>query len=374
MGAALTARVRRHVLDVDLTLDLAASPVTVLFGPSGAGKTTLLRCIAGLDEPEAGSRIVFRDQVWFDAGARVPARRRSVGLLFQDHALFPHLLVLANVAYGLYRLPRTARRALAMAALEQAGAAHLGQTPVRHLSGGEAQRVALGRALAPGPGLLLLDEPLSALDGPTRKGLRSELRDLLRSTGMPAIVVTHDRTEALALGDRVAVVLDGRLRQLGRVDEVFGRPADHEVAAAVDTETVVEGRVTATTADLTIVDIQGVSVAATCREPTAAGDAVPVCIRAEDVALYLGDPTPGARHTASPRDRLPATITGLVVEGPLLRVDLDAGFPLAAYVTRPTREDLGLEPGVAVVAVMKASAIHLVLRARGSQTADQGRG
>jgi len=374
VGASLTARVRRHVLDVDLTLDLEASPVTVLFGPSGSGKTTLLRCIAGLDEPEAGSRIAFRDRVWFDDGTLVPARRRSVGLLFQDHALFPHLSVLANVAYGLHRLPRTARRARAMAALAQAGAAHLLETPVRHLSGGEAQRVALARALAPGPGLLLLDEPLSALDEPTRNRLRSELRDVLRSTGVPTIVVTHDRTEALALGDQVAVVLDGRLRQLGRVDEVFGRPADHEVAAAVDTETVVAGLVTATTADLTAVDIQGVSVAATCREPTAAGDAVLVCIRAEDVALYLGDPAPGASHTASPRNRLRATVTGLVVEGPLVRVDLDAGFPLAAYVTRPTREDLGLEPGVAVVAVMKASAIHLVVRGRGPQARFDRRG
>jgi molybdate transport system ATP-binding protein len=362
VATSLTARVRRHILDVDLVLDLARAPVTVLFGPSGAGKTTLLRCIAGLDVPEQGSRVTLDDDVWFDGESLVPARHRRIGFLFQDHVLFPHLSVADNVGYGLGRVPRAVKRARVHEALEMTQAGHLLSTPVANLSGGEAQRVALARALAPDPRLLLLDEPLSALDAPTRAQLRGELRGLLRNSGVPAIVVTHDRAEALALGDAIAVVLSGRLRQLDTVENVFSRPAGTDVAAAVGTETTVAGHVVDSREGITYVDARGVRLAATSVASSPPGAVVLACIRAEDVALTVS--APDSASGTSPRNHLRAVVTALADHGPLVRVDLDVGFPLAAYVTHPTRHDLGLAPGMAVTAVIKAPSIHLIPRER----------
>jgi molybdate transport system ATP-binding protein len=358
MATSLTARVRRHRLDVDLELDLEEAPVTVVFGPSGAGKTTLLRCIAGLDRPEAGSHVRLGDEVWDDAARHVPSRRRRVGYLFQDHALFPHLDVEANVGYGLHRLSRRERASRVREALETAGADHLSGRAPRELSGGEAQRVALARALAPGPRLLLLDEPLSALDGPTRSRLQADLRQRLLDSRVPALVVTHDRTEALTLGDRIAVLIDGRLRQLGHVEAVFSRPADPEVARAVETETVVAGTVLGDAEGLTRVGVGRVELVTVSGSGLAPGAAVLVCIRAEEVALQL----PDRDLKDSPRNHLSATIAAITPAGPLLRVDLDAGFPLAAYVTTSTGEDLYLSPGQTVTAAIKAPAVHLIAR------------
>jgi len=352
----LIARVARHVLDVDLTLDLATSPITVIFGPSGAGKTTLLRCVAGLDRPEPGSRIVFDGEVWDEGGLHVPARRRRVGFLFQDHAIFPHLDVDRNVGYGLHVVPRQDRAARVRAALASAGAAHLAGRATRQLSGGEAQRVALARALAPHPRLLLLDEPLAALDAPTRARLRTELRTLLLDAGIPALVVTHDRTEALSLGDRIAVLTDGRLRQLGPVPDVFSRPASPAVAAVVETETVVPGHVIGPDdGGLTRVRVGTAELLA---PPGPGPGPVLVCIRAEEVAL---EATTSDLRTSA-RNRMPARVVAITATGPLLRVDLDAGFPLAAYITRPAREELDLRCGSHVVAVVKAPAVHLIPR------------
>jgi molybdate transport system ATP-binding protein len=369
----LAARIRRHVLDVDLRLPLAG--VTVLFGPSGAGKTTLLRCLAGLDHPDAG-RIEVAGEVWDDGRHHLPARRRRVGYLFQDHALFPHLGVAGNVGYGLGQLPRRERPARVSAALATAGAAHLAGRPVRGLSGGEAQRVALARALAPEPRLLLLDEPLSALDSPTRARLRTELRRVLVRAGVPSIVVTHDRAEALALGDRMAVLAGGRVHQVDDLATVFGRPASPVVADAVGVESTLPGEVVEVAGGLARVrvgphlitaggDLGGGAAgrggelgpgAITRRRP---GDRVLVCVRAEDVALAL----PGDRPSASPRNLLPGTVSALTPGGPLLRVDLDcAGVPLVAYVTGAAGEDLRLAPGTTVTAVVKTTAVHLVAR------------
>nr|NLI50405.1 ABC transporter ATP-binding protein [Propionibacterium sp.] len=352
-------RVRRHVLDVDLEIDLAASPVTVVFGESGAGKTTLLRCVAGLDRPEPGSRISFDGQTWDDGRTHVPTQRRRVGFLFQNHALFPHLDVDRNVAFGLRHLPRAERPHRVRAALRSAGAEHLSGRPVRQLSGGEAQRVALARALAPQPRLLLLDEPLSALDSPTRTRLRVELRRLLRSAGVPALVVTHDRAEALTLGDQLAVLHAGRLHQLAPVEEVFSRPATAEVARIVETETVAPAVVLGEAAGLTRVQCGRAELVAVATTDLSPGDPVLACVRAEEVALDVADAAPA--H-GSPRNRLAALVLEVQLAGPLVRVALDAGFPLVAYVTRPAADDLHLRPGLSVTAVVKAPAIHLVPR------------
>jgi molybdate transport system ATP-binding protein len=359
MAVVVTARVRRHVLDVDLRLTFdPTGPIAVLFGPSGAGKTTLLRCLAGLERPDRGSAVGFDGDAWDGPGVRVPARRRRVGYLFQDHALFPHLTVDANVAFGLHRMRRAERAGKVRSALRTAGAEHLAGRRVQELSGGEAQRVALARAIAPEPRLLLLDEPFTALDAPTKARLRTELRHRLVELGIPTIVVTHDRTEALALGDRIAVLIEGRLRQVGRVDDVFSRPVDSDVARTVDVETVAVGTVRGRLDGLTRVAVEGVELVAAAEADLGVGDRVLVCIRAEEVALQID----AAPERSSPRNQLRAAVTDVHSNGPLLKVDLDAGFPLSAYVTRLAAEELDLRPGAAVVASVKAPAVHLVPR------------
>ncbi|HYD41906.1 MAG TPA: ABC transporter ATP-binding protein [Anaeromyxobacter sp.] len=224
-------------IDARAEWPLAQDRVTVLFGPSGAGKTTVLRALAGLERPDAGA-ISFDGETWFDAarGIHVRAQARRVGFVFQEGALFPHLSVARNVAFGLRGLPRAERRARVEDLAARVGIGDLLRRRPAELSGGQRQRVALARALAPGPRLLLLDEPLSALDGPARAALRDELRALLERADVPAVVVTHDRGEARALGHRLAVLVDGAIRQVGPVEQVFAAPADAEVARVVGEE------------------------------------------------------------------------------------------------------------------------------------------
>lgn len=354
--------VRRHIVRAAVTLPLDGPPITVLFGPSGSGKTTLLRAIAGLERIEGG-HITVDGEVW-DDGRRVhvPPRRRQVGYVFQDHALFPHLDVDANVAFGLHEVPRAERPGRVKGALAAAGASHLAGRRVPELSGGEAQRVALARALAPTPRLLLLDEPLSALDALTRARLRLELRHILTIEQIPTLLVTHDRTEALLLADRVVVLIDGTVRQVGSPTEVFDRPGDPDVAHVVGVETVAPGVVVETQDDLVRVRAGTQTLTAVTGDPDLPspnpGDEVFVCIRAEDVALEHRD----TRHASSPRNHLAATVTAVAAEGPLVRVDLDCGFGLTAFVTRPARDELGLAPGVEITAVIKSPAVHLIPR------------
>ena len=355
----IEAHIQRHVVDAHLSVP-EDTTVTVLFGPSGSGKTTVLRCLAGL-EPLDGGYIRFGARDW-NAGSsvRVPARERRIGLLFQDHALFPHLSVEGNVAYGLRDVARRERRGRVDEALIAARAAHLRDRPVRQLSGGEAQRVALARALAPRPDLLLLDEPLSALDTATRTALRAELRQILLEQRIPTVMVTHDRTEALTLGDRIVLLVDGRVRQAGTPEEVFDRPTDPAVAAIVGVETTHPSTITSLGDGVASIDLGGSTVRASLPEgmAVASGSSVLACVRAEDVSIQL-------EHTdsiSSQRNQLTAVVRSVTAEGPLIRVDMDAGFPLASYITRPALEDLEITVGRTVVAVFKAQAVHLIPR------------
>ena len=184
--------------------------ITVLFGPSGCGKTTVLRCLSGLERPEQG-RIQFGDEVWFDAEskAHLSPQQRGIGFVFQDYALFPHLSVAENIGFGLHDLPKAERRERVEAILDRYGlTAHAHKRP-RQLSGGQQQRVALARALLRRPRLLLLDEPLSALDTDLRESLRQDLCENLRSLDIPVILVTHDRAEAELIADRIVEMRTG---------------------------------------------------------------------------------------------------------------------------------------------------------------------
>jgi molybdate transport system ATP-binding protein len=219
--AALTLDLSLGLRDLALeaSLEVAAGETLALVGPSGAGKTTILRCVAGLSAPDRG-RVMLGEEVWCDTGTGVnlaPERRRA-GLVFQDYALFPHLDVRRNVAFG-----GTAR---VDELLQRLRISHLSRARPGQISGGERQRVALARALARDPAVLLLDEPLAALDTDTRAHVRDELQDVLSELGLPVLLVTHDARDAFALADRIGVLVGGRLRQVGTASELLDSPAD----------------------------------------------------------------------------------------------------------------------------------------------------
>jgi molybdate transport system ATP-binding protein len=343
-------------IEVAFRMPAAGFGITVLFGPSGAGKTTVLRCLAGLERPDQGT-IRFGGQVWFDAvtGNYMAPQRRGVGHVAQDYALFPHLSAAANVGYGLKHLPPGERSRRVAEIINLVGLGGLEERKPSQLSGGEQQRVALARALVRRPQLLLLDEPLAALDAPTREQLRRQLRRLLREWGKPTVLVTHDRIEALALGDTVVLMEAGKVRQTGSVREVFGRPADAAAARIVGVETVAEGRVVSVQDGLATVAIGSARVVALAPE-TDVTDCT-VCIRAEDVTLEKG-----MTAATSARNRLNGRVLSSVHEGPLVRVNLDCGFELTALVTTQSAQELDLCEGAAVTALVKAPAIHLIAR------------
>ncbi len=227
MADGLTVRIRKTfrggpAFDFALELPPAGGLVTVLLGPSGAGKTTLLRCVAGLERPDEGL-VALGDTTWFDSvrGVDLPPQDRRLGFLFQEYALFPHLTLGANVVYGLAGAPKEEREKRLLSLLALFGLNGLEARYPAEISGGQRQRVALARALASRPRLLLLDEPLSALDEPLRVPIREELRRHLVSSGIPTLLVTHDRSDARALGDRIATIVDGGVQRIGSVSDVL---------------------------------------------------------------------------------------------------------------------------------------------------------
>lgn len=361
MAAEMIVDIAKHFpgrLKLEARFQIPTDPpaVLILFGPSGSGKTTILRCLAGLERPERG-RITFGAETWFDgaAGAMATPQSRRLGCMFQDYALFPTQTAAGNVAYGLAGLApgeRQARVKEVLALLQLQGVESM--KPAQ-LSGGQQQRVALARAIARRPRLLLLDEPLSALDAPTRARVRGELRHLLKQLAIPSVVVTHDWGEALALGDQMAVIGEGRVLQVGTPQEVFNRPRNTEVARIVGIETAVAGRVRETVEGLAAVEVDGVILHALAEDDV--GPDVFVCVRAEDVVLGQG-----GTGTTSARNQLRGRVVDITSMGALVKVGLDCGFPLSAVVTRSAVEDLHLSPGTPVTASMKAGAVHLVPR------------
>lgn len=222
---------------IDLTV--GAGEFLALLGPSGSGKTTLLRAIAGLERPDEGS-IAIGDRTMADIDVWIPPERRGVGMVFQDGALFPHLSVGENVGFGLPRAERTKERIAGLLAMVDL--AGFDRRLPGTLSGGQQQRVALARALAPSPSVLLLDEPFSALDAALRVQLRGEIRRILSDIGITVVFVTHDQDEAFVMGDRVAVLRDGRIEQVGTPSELYRRPSTPWVARFVGEANLLAGR------------------------------------------------------------------------------------------------------------------------------------
>src|SRR5215216_2421040 len=366
-AAELTAEFEKHfpggtIIQLELRRPADAFSLTVLFGPSGSGKSTTLRCLAGLDRPERGT-IRFGDEIWSDAGRGIflPPQRRRIGYLFQDYALFPHLRVAQNIAYGLGKIAAAERRERIeemTALLELTG---LEDRYPKQLSGGQQQRVALARALVCRPRLLLLDEPLSALDAPTREHLRRQLRHWLVQLRIATILVTHDRIEALALGDHVVVFEAGRVCQSGSVQQVFSAPVDLAVARIVGVDTIERGKVVQVADGLATIQVgpkQLIALAPPSRNGGLNGE-VYVCIHAGDVMLEKrGADLP----QSSARNHLPGHIRSLDREGPMVRVNLDCGFPLKALITNQAYQNMALRERDEIVALVKAPAIHLIAR------------
>jgi molybdate/tungstate transport system ATP-binding protein len=338
----------------DVSLVVPAGGYGLIIGPTGSGKTTLLEAIAG-HEPLRRGRIALRDE---DVTAAAPEARR-VGFVYQHYHLFPHLTVGENIGYGLRREapdPRTGRiRELA----ETLGLVPLLSRSVRGLSGGEQQRIALARALAPRPNILLLDEPFAAVDPATRRVLRRELRALHEREGITTLQVTHDFEDAMRLGDVVAVLADGRIAQSGTPEAVFRYPNSAFVAEFIGTGTVLRG----TVERMQERDDPGARFAARFRSGSLSlevvaereGDAYAV-IRPADLLLSRSE-----GHEPAPRNRFPATITRVERGSAVAQVHLDAGgTALVAAVMSTTAEELALAPGMTVAVAIKATAIHLI--------------
>ena len=361
-GLAVDATVRRGGFALTVALAVPPGQVLGMLGPNGAGKTTLLRALAGLT-PVAQGRITLGGQVLDDAetGMFVEATRRPTGYVFQDYRLFPHLSVAENVAFSprARGLGKAAARSAARHWLDRLGLASLEGRKPAELSGGQAQRVALARALAGEPRLLLLDEPLAALDAQTRLDVQAELRQHLADFPGPCVLVTHDPLEALVLADRLAVLEDGRIVQDGTPAQVARQPATEYVAKLVGLNLY------AGQADGPEVKL-GAGGCFVVPGPGRHGD---VLVAVRPSAIVVSSDAP---HATSARNVWPAVVTGLTMLADRVRLDLDGQPSALADVTAAAVSELALAPGSQVWLSVKAT--DLEVYAREGKAALAGRG
>jgi len=353
-------RNEQRVLQVD-HLEVQNGETLVVIGPNGAGKSTLLLVLARLLHPAKG-QIFFR-------GSRLTQKedlvyRRRIALVLQDPLLMD-TSVFNNVAAGLRFRGQPYKTIKSQVAywLDRFGISHLAERPSHKVSGGEAQRISLARAFALKPEVLLLDEPFRALDAPTRAQLQDDFQTLLAETEMTSVFVTHDMDEALLLGDRVAVILNGKLRQIGSPEQVFNNPADLDVASLVGVETVMSGRVISAADGQVVVDVCGLPVEAVGTAKV--GQEVLLLVRPEDVTLWMGENLP----VSSARNFLSGRVIRMTPHGVLMRVVIECQglnqeecVQVIALITRTSGRQMGLAEGGDVSLTFKASAVHLIPR------------
>ena len=344
MSLEADVRVRRAGFALEARFSVAAGETVAVLGPNGAGKTTLLRALAGLVPVEG--RVVLDGEVLDDsaAGHHVPTERRRVGLVFQDHVLFPHMSVLDNVAFGLRAQGRPRAADTARRWLEDAGLGERADTLPGRLSGGQAQRVALIRTLATEPRLLLLDEPLSALDVSVRADVRRELLRALAGFEGVRLLVTHDPIEAMALADRLVVIESGRIVQSGPPADVTARPRSRFVADLAGVN-LLRGEAHGDHIKLS----GGAEIAAA---EAGQGDVFAV-IHPRAVALYL------SRPAGTPRNVWQGHADGVDVQGDRVRVRVGGPVPIVAEVTPSAVRELGLDGGGQVWVSVKATEISV---------------
>jgi molybdate transport system ATP-binding protein len=357
-GASGSSAVVGLALDVDFNVPPG---VTILFGPSGSGKTTVLRCIAGIVKPETGC-IAIGETLLFESnkGIDLPVRKRGVGYVFQDLALFPHLTALGNIEFGIGGLDRHSRRRRALELMQALKIEHTAARRPSQISGGEAQRVALARALAVRPRLLLLDEPLSAIDEATKMGIIADLREVNRGLKLPVIYVTHSREEAVSLGERILIMDHGRIVATGEPLEVFGAPISRRVARLTGVENIFQGRINsrnsgAGTTSVTVSDKYGsceIEAPAIDREP---GDTLTVAVRSGDILLATSE----MRNTSA-RNILPGKINSIERASDRALVNVASGVNWVVSVTREASVELGLAEGQQVWIAFKTYSCHIL--------------
>lgn len=357
--AGASESVGDFVLDVEFS---APPGVTILFGASGSGKTQTLLSVAGLTRPDEGL-ITVQGETLFDSsrGFSLPVSRRRVGYVFQSLALFPHMTAQANVEFASHDLPKRERRERAAALLERFGVGHTAARRPREISGGEAQRVALARALASEPRMLLLDEPLSALDEPVKLSIMSDLREMNRRLRLPILYVTHSRDEALALGERALVFERGRIVAEGEPHEVFGSPASLGVARLAGVENIFEGTVISRneSAGTMLIELAGDEGVASCSVEVPLGRArvggrVTIAVRSGDVLLATGEP-----RGISARNVLRGRVSQIERRSGETVVRVESGVVWAASVTRQSLEELSIEVGRTVWLAFKTYSCRL---------------
>jgi molybdate transport system ATP-binding protein len=354
-GIDVRLQLRQGDFALDVAFDAPASGVTAVFGPSGSGKSTLLRCLAGL-EPDSQGRIELAGQVWLDSerGICVPPHRRGVGLVFQDAALFPHLDVRGNLEFGMKRTPPERRFLDFEHAVHGLGIGSLLARRTDGLSGGERQRVAIARALLAGPRLLLLDEPLAALHLEARAEILELLRELLRTTPIPVVYVTHARNEAVQLADQLVLLSAGRVRASGSLREVALGPEGVAFGDPDELGTVLDAEVESSDerGGVSLLRFSGGRLVVP--GSLAPGERRRLEIRARDVSLALDEPR---------RSSILNVLPGRVAEvrdassaQPVVAIDV-GGALLLARISRRSLEQLGVAPGLAVYAQIKAIAM-----------------
>jgi molybdate transport system ATP-binding protein len=368
----LETRVRKQLGEFVLEVDFRAAPgFTILFGASGAGKTTLLDCVGGLLKPEEG-RLRIGGRALFDSLSRVdiPVAKRHVGYVFQSLALFPHLTVEQNVGYGLTQLSRGERSIRTASILRAFHIDHLASRSVRDISGGESQRAALARTLVTNPVVLLLDEPLSALDAPTKSKIIDDLREWNRTHRIPILYVTHSRDEVFALGERVIVLDRGKILAQGTPHAVMTAPSQQSVAQLVGFENIFDATVEAVHPELGCMTCRiGVSSAVFIETPlvrTGVGSTLRVGIRAGDILLATSLPQGlSARNVIPGRVRLLEqrdVIVSCRVEcgGTNLARTGSSGVEMECHLTLAARDSLRLAPGREVWLVIKTHSCHVM--------------
>jgi molybdopterin-binding protein len=331
----------------DVSLEIRPNEYFIILGPTGAGKTVLLETIAGVHIPDSG-RIFLGDR---EITLTEP-NLRNIGMVYQDYMLFPHLTVGDNIAFGLRqrKIPRDEQRSKVEEMCTMLEISHLAKRYPGSLSGGEQQRVAIARALVIRPEILLLDEPLSALDGRTRDRMRMELSRIQKLTGTTIVQITHHFDDVFALADRIAIMREGRIIQVGETSDVFLHPHDTFVAEFLGIGNIIRGN---SSKSGNIVHITPDNGPVFYAASGIVGEVV-ATLHAEDVILSR-EP-----FVSSARNCLFGTVSEVIPFGSTVRVILDAGFPLTALLTRESCRDLNLEPGSKVYATFKASAVHVI--------------
>jgi putative spermidine/putrescine transport system ATP-binding protein len=347
-------KIFRETRAVDrLSLTIEPGSMVALLGPSGCGKTTTLRMIAGLMEPSAGEMFLDDRPI-----TRIPAHRRNVGMLFQNYALFPHMTVAENVAFGLEArgFRRDAAAARVLEALQLVQLDGYDQRRPAQLSGGQQQRVALARALVIEPALLLLDEPLGALDKSLRQSMQVELRALQRRLGITTVLVTHDQDEALTMADRIAIMRDGSLEQIGTPDEVYQRPVSRFIASFLGAANFFEGRVDQVSGESARVSLPGIRLTIPTVRPL--GSTVTIALRPEAISV---EPATAADREAM-ANSANAVVEQIVYHGFVSHLYLrrENGDPLIAFQQNHAGAPVPVTTGMNVRARWVETSNHIV--------------